>query len=64
LARPIANDLDPKEHRRVEIGLGVVKLLAHVQLATLARTADQQRWPEYEAAVERYERRRRASGRT
>jgi hypothetical protein len=61
LERPIANDLDPKEQRRVEIGLGVVKLLAHVQLSTLAQTTHQQRMPEYEAAVARYEQQQRAS---
>jgi hypothetical protein len=31
LARPIANHLDPREHRRVEMALRLVKLLAHVQ---------------------------------
>jgi hypothetical protein len=64
LARPIENDLDPKERRRVETGPGVTKLLARVQLATLAQTTDQQRWPEYEAALERYERRYGVSERT
>jgi hypothetical protein len=56
LARSIANDLDPREHRRVEIGLGVVKLLADVQRRELEQTTDQQRMPEYEAAVARFER--------
>jgi hypothetical protein len=62
LSRPVKDNLDPREHRRVEIGLRVAQLLlAHVQLAALEQTTEQQRMVEYEAAVERYERRRRAS---
>jgi hypothetical protein len=65
LARPIATDLDPKEHRRVEIGINAgTKILARVQTAALQAQAGKARMVEYEAAVERYEREQRASERT
>jgi hypothetical protein len=56
LARPIEDHLDPREHRRVQIGLRVVKLLADVQRRELEQTTDQQCMVEYETAVDRFAR--------
>ena len=44
LARPVGNDLDPKEQRRIEIGINAsARILARVQVAKM----------QDEAAVER-----------
>jgi hypothetical protein len=56
VARPISAGTDLREQRLIgDMALGVAKLLAHVQLATLQRTTDDRRWDEYDAAVARFE---------
>jgi hypothetical protein len=56
LARPIENHLDPREQRRVEIGINAgARILARVQVARMQAEAGEQRMVEYEAAVVRYE---------
>jgi hypothetical protein len=56
ISAPVGNHLDPREQRRVEIGINAgARILARVQAARMQAAASEQRLVEYEAAVAAYE---------
>jgi hypothetical protein len=62
ISPPVSDHLDPREQRRVEIGINAgARILARVQVARMQAEVGEQRMVEYEAAVEAYEKRQRAS---